>query len=228
MGGSVAGTVAEAMMGDIVRTDDDGVTFTIDVSAGAPIERIEIRNRMRVLETWRPYGNDELGRRLRIVWEGSEYRGRGRQSVWDGGAVLTGNAFESVRPINLWNIDKTIRQPAADSLTWQALTTGGFGGADVMLADPRAGTLRLDTKLVQAELNVADIGLEDIVLATGGGIKRQMRVFRLPDRNTTHSAKITRRIARNAAGKAPEDALYACITLEDGHIVWSSPTYLLR
>ena len=118
--------------------------------------------------------------------------------------------------------------PAAGSLTWQALTTGGFGGADVMLADASAGMLRLDTKLVQSELKIADIGLEDTVLETGGGIKRRMRLFRLPDRNTTHSAKITRRIARNAAGKSPEDALYVCITLEDGHIVWSSPTYLLR
>ena len=92
MGGQVIGEVREAMMGDILATDEDTVTFEVEVSAGAPIERIEIRNRMQVLETWRPYEAAQLGRRLRIIWEGSEYRGRGRQSVWDGSAPLDGNA----------------------------------------------------------------------------------------------------------------------------------------
>lgn len=225
MGGQVTEQVSEAMMGDILQCGDDMVTFEIEVSAGVPIERIEIRNRTAVLETWRPFTEPELGRRFRIIWEGSEYRGRGRQSVWDGRATFEGNVVDSFGSINLWNIDKTIRQTAPNTLSWQALTTGGFGGADVMLKDAKAGTLKLDTKLVQAELKIADIGLEDTVIGTGGGIKRQIRVFRLPDQNETRSTKVTRRIRRNTAG---EDALYVCITLEDGHLVWSSPTYLLR
>ena len=85
--------------------------------------------------------------------------------------------------------------------------------------------LRLDTALVRAEIAVADIGMEDTVFATGGGIKRQMRVFRLPEKNDSRSVRLSRRIARNVTG---EDALYVCITLEDGHLVWSSPTYILR
>jgi hypothetical protein len=223
MGGQVVGQVREAMMGDILQTGEDTVTFEIDVSAGAPIERIEIRNRMQVIETWRPYEAAQLGRRLRIIWEGSEYRGRGRQSVWDGSATLDGNAFKSFAPINLWNLDKQIRHTAPGTLAWQALTTGGFGGADVVLEHPTAGTLRIDTPLVKAELKVADIGLEDKVLPSGGGIKRQMRVFRLPDANAATTAKLTRRIKRSAG----EDALYVCVTLEDGHLAWSSPIYLL-
>jgi hypothetical protein len=224
MGGKVVRQVREAMMGDIVQTGDDAVTLAVDVSAGAPIERIEIRNRTEVLETWRPYDENRLGRRLRIIWEGSEYRGRGRQSVWDGTATLEANAFESFRPINLWNIDKPLRQPAPGQLAWSALTTGGFGGADVMLESAEAGSLRIDTKLAQADLKVADIGLQDTVLDTSGGIKRRMRLFRMPDFNDTRSARIERRIALNPCA---EDALYVCVTLEDGHRVWSSPIYLL-
>lgn len=225
MGGQVIDRVGEARMGDILRTAGDAVTFDIEVATQAPIERIEIRNRMRVLETWRPYGESELGRRVRIIWEGSEYRGRGRQSVWDGTATLAGNRFERFAPINLWNIDKPLGQPRPEQLAWAALTTGGFGGADVLLADAQAGTLVIDTGLVRAELPVASIGLEDQVLATGGGIQRQMRLFRLPERNDARSVRLTRRIRRDAVA---EDALYVCITLEDGHRIWSSPTYLLR
>ncbi len=225
MGGTVSGQVGEARMGDILRCGDDAVTFTVDVSTGAPIERIEIRNRMQVLETWRPYTAEQLGRRIRIIWEGSEYRGRGRQSVWDGTATLSDNRIESATPINLWNIDKPLQQPSPQQLAWSALTTGGFGGAELLLADARQGRLKIDTALVQADIALADIGLQDTVLETGGGIARQMRLFRLPDDNPTHTARLSRRISRERAG---EDALYVCITLADGHRIWSSPTYLMR
>jgi hypothetical protein len=224
LGGSVCDRVAAARMGDILRGADDSVTLEIDVAAGAPIERIEIRNRMHVLETWRPYAPADLGRRLRIIWEGSEYRGRGRQSVWDGSAVLQGNKFARFSPINMWNLDKQIKQPSPDKLAWSALTTGGFGGVDVMLEHATAGTLTVDTQLVKAQVRLEDIGLEDTVLETGGGIARRMRLFRVPEKNEVHTARLTRRIARTGT----EDALYICITLEDGHRIWSSPMYLLR
>ena len=224
LGGQITGEVSKARMGDILRSHDDHVTLEIDVAAGSPIERIEIRNRTEVLETWRPWTSAQLGRRLRIIWEGSEYRGRGRQSVWDGSATLEGNGIETFSSINLWNIDKRLQRSQDNQLSWSALTTGGFGGAEVMLKDAYAGTLKIDAHLVKASIPVADIGLHDHVLETGAGIKRRMRIFRMPDVNDTFNVKLSRRIARNQA----EDALYVCITLEDGHLVWSSPTYLLR
>ena len=225
LGGSVISTVLEARMGDILQCDDDSVTLEIDVSAGAPIERIEIRNRTSVFETWRPYAQPQLGRRIRIIWEGSEYRGRGRQSVWDGTATFEGNSIESFQSINLWNIDKPLHKSQHNQLSWSALTTGGFGGADILLKEGTSGTLKFDTGLVKANINLADIGLEDTVLKTSGGIKRQARVFRMPEENKAFTAKLSRRIPRS---KVFEDALYVCITLEDGHLIWSSPTYLLR
>jgi len=224
MGGRVVAEVSEAMMGDILHSDDESVTFEVDVLAGAPIERIEFRNRNTVLETWRPYTAEQLGRRIRVIWEGSELRGRGRQTVWDGGLALEGNEIESFQALNQWNLDKPIKQTSPNTMAWQALTTGGFGGADIMLKSARSGALRINTDLVKRDIAIADIGLEDIVLQTGGGIDRQMRVFRLPDQNPTTSAKLSRRFSRNVLG---EDALYVCITLEDGHRIWSSPTFLL-
>jgi hypothetical protein len=118
-----------------------------------------------------------------------------------------------------------VRQTAPGTLEWRALTTGGFGGADVLLADAQAGALAIATGLVNARVNIAEIGLQDTVLETGAGIKRRMRLFRLPEHNEACSARFSRRISRSAAD---EDALYVCVTLEDGHMAWSSPTYLLR
>lgn len=213
-----------AMMGDIVQSDADALEIKIAAHASAPIERLEIRNGLEVLETWRPFDEAALGRRIRVIWEGSEYRGRGRQTVWDGGCTLSGNSVERFAPINMWNLDKKIVQTAPGALSWTALTTGGFGGFDAWLADPRAGTLCIDTPLVKREIAVADIGRDDTVFAAGG-IGRAIRVFRLPDDNPHHRLKLTRRIPLRPAG---DNALYVRLTQEDGHLIWSSPIYVFR
>ena len=225
LGATGSRKVGSAMMGDILRTADGEVSLEIDIVGSAPIERVEIRNRLEVLETVRPFEPHELGRRIRLIWEGSEYRGRGRQSVWDGGAKLSGNTFERVLPINMWNLDKKIERVAPDALRWTALTTGGFGGADILLGNAQAGTLSIDTALVKAEVRVADIGREDLVLDSNGGIRRRMRLFRLPDENPATRLRLTRRIRLE---EARDNALYICVTQEDGHLIWSSPIYLFR
>lgn len=213
-----------AMMGDILRSQEGSVEFTVEAVGSAPIERIELRNGLEVLETWRPYGESDLGRRIRVIWEGSEYRGRGRQTIWDGGCTLHGNAFERVAPINLWNLDKELKQTGPGTLSWAALTTGGFGGFDAVLADPRAGTLRIDTALVKTGIAIADIGLDDLRFEAGG-IGRRIRIFRLPDENPHRHLRLTRRIR---LGNDGDNALYVCLTQEDGHLAWSSPIYVFR
>ena len=223
LGPSAHEVVGEAMMGDIVRCDDGEVTFRVDAHGSAPIERIEIRNGLETIETYRPYATADLGRRIRIVWEGSEYRGRGRETVWDGHARLDGNSFERLAPVNRYNIDKRFAQTGPGSVEWEALTTGGFGGFDAWLAEADAGTLVIDTDLVQAEIAIADIGLDDTAF-DAGGIGRRIRVFRLPDANPHRRVMLERRIPR-VAGR--DNALYVCLVQEDGHLVWSSPIYLI-
>jgi hypothetical protein len=224
LGPTTSTTIRSAMMGDILRSAEDAVEFTVEALASAPIERLEIRNGLDVLETWRPYDEAALGRRIRVIWEGSEYRGRGRQTIWDGGCALTNNRFERIAPINLWNLDKKLTQTGATTLAWEALTTGGFGGFDAWLADPRAGALRIDTALVTCEIPIGDIGLDDLAFEAGG-IGRRIRVFRLPDDNPHRRLRLSRRVPLKPIG---DNALYVCLTQEDGHLAWSSPIYVFR
>ncbi len=224
LGAASATASRQAMMGDILQSADKTVAFSIEAHASAPIERLEIRNGLDVLETWRPYDDAAHGRRIRVIWEGSEYRGRGRQTVWDGGCTLDGNSFERIAPINMWNLDKKIEQTGPGTLSWAALTTGGFGGFDAWLADPRAGRLQIDTALVKCDIAIADIGRDDHVF-DAGGIKRRIRIFRLPEENTHRRVKLSRRIELKDKG---DNALYVCLTQEDGHLIWSSPIYIFR
>jgi hypothetical protein len=212
----------EAMMGDILRSDARVAKFRIHAIGSAPIECVEIRNGLKTLEVYRPFGEKDLGRRIRVIWEGSEYRGRGRQTIWDGGCMLTGNRFTRVGPINFWNLDRRLEQLSPTELKWSALTTGCFGGFDAWLENANAGSLKIDTALVKTEINVADIGLDDRVF-DAGGIKRRIRVFRMPDENPHVRVDIERDID---LVDAHDNALYVCLVQEDGNLAWSSPIYV--
>ncbi len=215
---------SQGIMGDILSSADAEATFSFEALASAPVERVEIRNGLETIETLRPFDEAALGRRIRVIWEGSEYRGRGRQTIWDGAATVAGNAIERLAPINFYNLDQRFEQTGPGTLAWTALTTGGFGGFDAWLADAGSGTLAIDTDLVKCEIPIADIGLDDLVF-DAGGIKRRIRVFRLPDENPHHKIGLERRIKLRSKG---DNALYVCVTQEDGHLAWSSPIYIFR
>jgi hypothetical protein len=63
------------------------------------------------------------------------------------------------------------------------------------------------------------------LIFANGGIKRQIRVFRMPDENPHCHVRIERRIALAEDG---DNALYVCITQEDGNLIWSSPIYIFK
>ena len=222
MGPTETRTVERAGMGDIVRTDAEAVTFRFDLLASAPIERVMIRNGCETVETVRPYGEADLGRRIRVLFEGAKYRGRGREVIWDGVAQLSGNAALRIAPINVWNLDKQVVLESPDTIRWSAITTGGFCGFDAWLAEERSGTLRIDTELVQADIPIAEIGLEDRIF-DAGGIRRRIRVFRLPDRLTERAMTLERRIALR---KGADNPLYISAIQEDGFQAWTSPVYV--
>jgi hypothetical protein len=92
------------------------------------------------------------------------------------------------------------------------------------LQERDSGTLRIDTALVQQEIEIRDIGRDELIFASGG-IERRIRVFRLPDQNPHCALKIERQIELDTQRDNP---LYVRVTHEDGHYTWSSPIYLIR
>ena len=214
----------EARMGDIVRVADHAVRLACSVSAASPVERIELRRGKETLETIRPYRQGDLRRRVRIVWEGAEYRGRGRMSTWDGSLVVDGNAIERTRAVNFWHLEKSLRQEGEGRVEWESVTTGNFAGMDLWLRDPDSGSLVIDTPHVSASVAVRDIGLEDTVLEAGG-LGRRVRIFRLPDENSNRVMSFEREVEVRPVGDSP---LYVRVTLENGHQAWTSPIYVHR
>jgi len=115
-------------------------------------------------------------------------------------------------------------QVAESELSWRALTTGNLGGFDAWLADPYAGTLKLETAPVKCGVPLEEIGLEDETVEAGA-LDRRVRIFRLPEDNPHRRMALERRIALRPEGDNP---LYVRVTQEDGHLAWSSPIYVYR
>jgi hypothetical protein len=215
----------QAIMGDIVHLPTGDISLRVDIRASVAIERVDIFNGLNLIETIRPYAKEDLGSRIRVIWEGAEYRGRFRQVIWDGSAFLSENEIVSASPINFFNKDKTLNQPSPVELNWRALTTGNIGGFDVILADPYSGTFKIETPLIKAGVPLEDIGFEDEVFDNSGVLPRYLKLFRLPTVNPHQTMQFERKIALDGDGDNP---VFIRVTLEDGTLCWTSPTYLYR
>lgn len=214
-----------AQMGDIVHLADGDARLEVEVRASTPIERIDIFNGLDHVETIRPFEKEELGNRIRVIWEGAEYRGRFRQVIWDGSAFLSDNEVVSARAINFFNRDKTLNQPSATALNWRALTTGNIGGIEMTLADPYSGTLNIETPLIKAGIPLEEIGYEDEIFDNSGVLPRYLKLFRLPDINPHKALSFTRQISVKPDGDNP---IFIRMTQEDGTLCWTSPIYFYR
>lgn len=214
--------VDSVMMGDIARTEDTEVELNIAVAAHAPIERIEIRNGSQTVKTIRPFTAADLGSRIRVIWSGAEYRGRGRETIWQGKARFNGSLINRIEKINFWNPERKLELCGSDAVEWHTLTTGNFGGFDAYLDEKENSVLELNCNHGSLTHPLDEIGIEDVVL-DAGGLKRQLRVFRLPEACETRELQQSITIPLNAKGDNP---LWVCVTTEDGFQAWSSPIYI--
>ena len=211
-------------MGDIVRTAEKEAELLIAVTGSAPIVRLDIFDGLDLVETIRPYGETDLGARVRLVYSGAEYRGRARTTTWDGTLEIRGNAIERAAMINNWNLDRGIKQQTETSLAWKAVTTGNFGAIDLWLKNEAQGSIAFATKPVSGEAQIGKLGLVPVSF-DAGGLERRIELMRLPAEMTKRSLMLNRRIALRAKG---DTRLYVRVEQEDGHRMWSSPIYLIR
>jgi hypothetical protein len=212
----------EVMMGDIAHTADQTVMLRIEAVTQAGIERIEIRNGTEVLETIRGYGPKDLGARIRVVWSGAEYRGRRRETTWRGQVRFNKAVIRHWQGLNAWNPERLLEMVNNDTVVFDAITTGNFGGFDAWLDESPDAHLEIETNHGTIAEKLSDLNMEETILEAGG-LGRCMRVFRLPDKNLPRQYETEIEVALRPQGDNP---LWVCLTLEDGSQAWSSPIYL--
>ncbi len=215
-------TTRRLIMGDIARVSDNEIELVIEVIGSAPIERLDIYDGLDLLETVRPYTVSDLGARLRLVYEGAEYRGRARTTTWDGSLAVEGNRIRRTAVINNWNLDRGIQAQNEASVSWKAVTTGNYGAIDLWLETPNAGQLSFNTAPVSGHAKIAELGIEPRVF-DAGGLERAARLQQLPEVMTECRIKLQRKVRLRAVG---DTRVYVRVQQEDGNRIWSSPIYL--
>ena len=220
--GSQGRPASIAVMGDIVTGAGGELALSVEIAAASPIHAIEIRRGTEVIETIRPAGGLPTGRRYLAVWQGAEYRGRFRQSSWDGALHIEANTIEAVAPVNFFNPDEQPRLVDPHTLAWRSITTGNFVGIVFTLAERNAGRARIATANGTLDCALADLGPTPVVLDCGK-LDRRLSIARLPDANPHRATALSRSILLQPDSDNP---IYVAVTLEDGHRAWSSPIYL--
>ena len=215
---------ATAQMGDIIRPGATPMRLAAQVTGTAPIERVDVLHGKRVAQTVRPYAAADLGRRVRVLWEGAEYRGRGRETNWQGKLKLSGNRIARFAPVNFLNPERQVTEVTPGSaLTWNSVTTGNMAGIDLWLDDARTGTLSLESNVVSGEVDLATLG-DDAVAFDGGGLGRQLSVYRLPEADWSRRVDVEHVVTFAGGADLP---VYLRVTQADGHQAWTSPIYLI-
>ena len=216
--------VKSVQMGDIATTTDGQATLACEVLGSAPVERVTVFKGNRPVAIMRGYGESDLGRRIRVVWEGAEYRGRSREVYWRGKCSILGNRIERIRSFNFFNVDKPLwLRDDGREVAFDSVTTGNFAGFDAWISESDGGDLTFDSSEGRFSVPISRIGLDDHVF-DAGGLGKKVRIFRLPDEIESWQLAFETRVELDPGVDNP---LYVRVTQEDGHQAWSSPIYFV-
>jgi hypothetical protein len=216
--------VQRATMGDIIRPGGASMRLTAEVIGTAPVERVDVMHGKSVAQTVRPYGAADLGRRVRVLWQGAEYRGRGRETLWQGKLTVAGNRIGRFAAVNFLNPERIVAETlAGTALAWTSVTTGNLAGIDLWLERADQGTLEIETNIVSGKVDLAALA-DGTRSFDGGGLGRQLSVYRLPEADWSRKVRIDHSVGFAGGVDLP---VYLRLTQADGHQAWSSPIYLI-
>jgi hypothetical protein len=226
LGPTTSRPVQEVGMGAIVAAPGATMRLEAEVVGAGPIERIDIFHGKELAQSFRPFAAGDLGGRVRVMWSGAEYRGRGREVLWRGSAELSGNRILRAEPVNFLNPEKPFVVDAEHGkINWQSVTTGNMAGFDLWLDHAKRGTLSVDTNIATANCDLATLADEELRV-DGGGLGRLLRIYRLPEDKPVASMRISHEVFAGDA-RSGDLPVYIRVTQEDGHQAWSSPIYLI-
>ena len=216
--------VREAMMGDIIRPASVPMKLAVEVIGTAPIERVDVLHGTKIVQSAFPFAASDLGRRVRILWQGAEYRGRGRETVWQGKLAVSGNRITRFAPVNFLNPERKVQEVVAGTaLAWTSVTTGNLAGIDLWLDQAQVGLLRIETNVVSGDVELGQLA-ETRMEFDGGALGRKLSVYRLPEIDWGRQLTLQHHAVFEGGADLP---VYVRVTQADGHQAWSSPIYLI-
>jgi hypothetical protein len=126
----------------------------------------------------------------------------------------------SVTRINAFNPTHALTWDA-HGLRWRAITTGNFGGFDLVCDEGPGAHLTVRTKHATLDADLATL-TTDGIRVDAGGLGMALSARRLPD-----DAPLTLDWTTEVSRAERDTAIGVRVLLEDGHVAWSSPIYVV-
>jgi hypothetical protein len=194
-------------MGDIAQPGNESMRLEVEAIGSAPVERIDIFHgpeRVRTALAEGPGG----GSRIRTLWRGAEYRGRGREVIWRCAITLENGRFSRAKAVNFLNPEHKLQVlEQGRRLACHSVTTGNAAAIDLWLEDEEATEIVIETHRGGGRYKASSIDRSGKTLEFGG-LGRQVSLYRLPDAlprrlAVTHTASRAERPRQGGAGRHP-------------------------
>lgn len=200
------------------------VSIDAHVEGVSPVECLELYEGPNLIERIQApeFEDCSQSRRVRVMWGGSRIRGRGRRAVWDGTIKVVGNSILQAQTVAFDSPADGIQEQSEDLIRFRSRTTGDSDGIDLVLKDPSAGSLELQTPLGNLSVSLADL----TELRTDfGGLDLYASIRWYPETVRTHSLSLSAEWNPIAGKTTP---LFIKTTQVDGHMAWASPVYVTK
>ena len=217
----------DQQMGAVIEVDSESVpTLRVQVAGTDALQWVEVCNAMQVIHTTCVQAVPATSSRFKLLWQGAEVRGRGRQVDWDGGLTVEGNSITGFRVVNFHNPEKVCRQVAPNRLEWQSMTTGGGAGVILELDHPTHGRLAVHTPQGGWDCPLEDVDQTGVSVEVGG-LDKRISICRLAVANGPRTVEFEFQPEWRQL-RDGDNPLFIRVVQEDGHMAWSSPITLVK
>lgn len=208
------------MMGDVVRiVKGERAALRVSAQGTAPIDRIELYEGPRLAAVHLPPMPGAMGA-VKLLWAGSEVRGRARFVDWKGGLRVTGARLQRFDAVNFHRPDEQPCRVSKQEISWNGRTAGGVQGL-ILHLNKLSGTIAFKTSRKSLELDISKLSRRQSVFPAGGLDARVEACLT----STGHSPTGCE-LEFPIKGPARKTSLLVKIVQRDGHMAWSSPIFM--
>ena len=211
--------VGGARMGGAAVARGD-VLVNAEINGTAPIVEIGVYRDAELVHRWCPQGDLS---RLLIAWTGNVRIARGRKQTWDGSLIVCGAAIADVSAVAFDHIEEGLITHDERHVSWKSETAGDYDG--VLIELEKVGHAP-SVKFMSAPLTV-DQPISDVVngpiFVDAPGIGSHVRFQALPHVGSAHDAVLT---WSDETADPGTHAYHVRVLQVDGHMAWTSPTYV--
>lgn len=212
-------------MGSLLETDQP-VTLRTQVTGTAPIESLTLYAGRDVIQQVQPaaFAQCDDSPRIRLLWQGSRIRGRGRRVTWDGTVRVEGAKIAAATTVAFDAATDGILIQDEQTLSFSSSTTGDADGLDLVLSQAHSGTLIFDSPVLHFKVDLASLrGESRRKIIDCGGVDMQLCIERYPETLQELSSEFSLQVS---PPPGQTTSYFVKVVQEDGHMAWASPIYI--